>query len=279
MTRLFALAAFGLVALARPAWADGPRFQFHKGETLTYHLVQTTRITEAVPDEKTDKPIVAECTTKVDLVRKWKVADVDAKGIATLEMSIASMRWERKAGTDEDVFDSSKPDDLNKSEMAKHVGPVLAVLRIDPHGNVVEVKQSKAGPAAQFAGDLPFKLILPEAPPKTGDAWHRTYTIQLDPPHGTGEKYAAEQTYTCREPKGGLQTVGLTTRVKDLPAVAADQIPLLPLMPEGTVYFHAETGRYYAARLKTQADLKNHQGEGSFYKFASSYVEDLVSEK
>jgi len=279
MTRLLLLAAFGLIVYARPAWADGPRFQFHKGETLTYHLVQTTQITETVPDEKTDKPVVAECTTKMDLVRKWKVTEVDAKGVATFEMSIASMRWERKAGTDEDVFDSSRPDDLNKSEMARHIGPVLAVLRIDPLGNVVDVKESKAGPAARFAEDLPFKLILPVATPKSGDSWHRDYAIQLDPPHGTGEKYAAEQTYTCREPKSGLLTVGLTTRVKDLPAVAADQIPLLPIMPEGTVYFHVETGRYYAARLKTQAELKNHQGEGSSYKFASTYVEDLVSEK
>src|SRR5262245_36822849 len=279
MSRLFALAAFGLVAFAMPARADGPRFQFHKGETLTYHVVQTTRVTETVTDEKSDKSVVAECTTKIDLVRKWKVSDVDAKGIATLEVSIASMRWERKSGTEEDVFDSSKPDELNKREMAKHIGPVVAVLRIDPHGNVVEVKESKAGPAARFAADLPFKLILPDATPKTGDAWHRDYAIQLDPPHGTGESYAAEQTYTCHEPESGLLTVALSTRVKALPPVAADQIPLLPLMSGGTVHFHAPTGRYYAARLKTQAELKNHQGERSSYKFASTYVEDLVSEK
>ena len=45
---------------------------------------------------------------KADLVRHWKVVDADARGVATIEMSIASMRWERKAGNDEDVFDSSK---------------------------------------------------------------------------------------------------------------------------------------------------------------------------
>jgi hypothetical protein len=259
--------------------ADAPRFQFRKGETLSYHLVQSTRIIETVPDDKTSKPVVAESSTKVDLVRKWKVIDVDDKGVAALEMSIASMRWERRAGTEEDIFDSSKPDDLNKKEMAKHVGPVLATLRIDSFGRLVEVKDSKVGPATRFATDLPFKLILPETEPKPGDAWDRSYTIQLDPPLGTGEKYAASQKYTCLGPKSGLLTVALTTSVKDMPMQASEQIPLLPLIAEGTVYFHTATGRYYAARLKISRELKNHQGDGSTYKFDSTYVEDLVPEK
>lgn len=264
------------VAVAR---GDAPRFRFHKGETLAYHLVQTTRITETVPDEKTDKPAETEVLTKVDLIRKWKVADVDAAGVATLEMSIPTMRWERKAGKDEDVFDSSKPDDLNRSEMAKHIGPVLAVLRIDAHGRLVDVKESKVGPAARFAAELPFKVTLPETEPKPGESWDRNYTIQLDPPLGTGEKYAATQRYACQEPKGGFLTVGLTTAIKDVPAPAAEQIPLLPLALEGTLYFHAATGRYYGARLKTEKELKNHQGEGSKYRFVSTYVEDLVPER
>jgi hypothetical protein len=271
-----AVVAVTVVAEAR---AEAPRFRFHKGETLAYHLVQTTRITESVPDEKTNKPVETEALTKVDLIRKWKVADVDATGVATLEMSIASMRWERKSGKDEDVFDSTKPDDLNRSEMAKHVGPVLGVVRIDSQGRLVDVKESKVGPAARFATELPFKMTLPDTEPKPGDSWDRTYTIQLDPPLGTGEKYAATQRYACQEPKGGFLTVGLTTAIRDVPAQAADQVPLLPLALEGSLYFHAPSGRYYGARLKTEKELKNHQGEGSKYRFVSTYVEDLVPEK
>jgi hypothetical protein len=277
MSRLLALVP--LVVFAAVAAAEPPRFRFVKGETLAYHLVQTTNVVETVPDDKTNKPVETTVATKVDLVRHWKVADVDAKGVATVEMSIASMRWERKAGKVEDVFDSTKPDDLNKSEMAKHVGPVLAVLRIDSKGAVVEVKESNVGPATRFAADLPFKLTLPSAEPKVGDSWERPYTIQLDPPLGTGEKYAAVQKYTCLEPKGGFLTVGLTTQLKDPPAQAADQIPLLPLTQEGTIFFHAPSGRYSGARCKVERELKNHQGEGSSYKFTSTYVEDLVPAK
>lgn len=279
LTALTALTALAALACCTAARAGPPRFRFQKGENLDYHLVQTTRVTESVPDEKTNKPVETETTTKVDLVRRWKVAGVDDRGVATLEMSILSMRVERTAGDQEDVFDSSKPDDLNKGEMAKHIGPVLAVLKVDARGQLVEVTESKVAPPARFAAELPFKLTLPEAEPKPGDGWDRTYTIQLDPPHGTGEKYAAAQKYACREPKAGFLTVGLTTEVKDPPAEAAEQVPLLPLMPEGTLYFHAETGRYHAARLKVEKELKNHQGEGSTYKYVSTYVEDFVPGK
>ncbi|HEX3148520.1 MAG TPA: hypothetical protein VHR66_10575 [Gemmataceae bacterium] len=273
------LSFVALVLLTSIATADAPRFRFTKGETLAYHLVQTTNITDTVVDEKTSKPTVTEVSTKVDLMRQWKVTDVDDKGVATLELSITSMRWERKAGKEEDVFDSSKPDDLNKSEMAKHVGPVLAVLRIDNQGKLVEVKESKVGPAARFAVELPFKMTLPDAEVKVGESWGRTYTIQLDPPLGTGETYPAGQKYTVEEPKSGFLVVGLATTIGKLPTQAADQIPLLPMMQEGTLFFHAPTGRYYGARLKLERELKNHQGEGSSYKYTSNYVEDLAPVK
>jgi hypothetical protein len=268
-----------LFALTGIASAEPPRFRFLKGETLAYRLVQTTNVTETVVDEKANKPVETKVVTKADVLRHWKVTDVDAAGTATVEMSIAAMRWERKAGTEEDVFDSSKPDDLNKSELAKHVGPVLAVLRVDAQGKVVEVKESKVGPAARFATELPFKLVLPDSEPKGGDSWTRSYTIQLDPPLGTGEKYAATQKYTCHEPKGGFLTVGIATEVKDPPGQAADQIPLLPMTQEGTLYFHTPSGRYYGARCKVERELKNHQGEGSSYRYASTYTEDFVPAK
>lgn len=277
MCRLLVLVA--LVLFAAPAAAEPPRFRFAKGETIAYRLVQTTDVSETVPDEKTGKPAETTVATKADVVRHWRVADVDERGVATVEMSIKSMRWERRAGKEEDVFDSSRPDDLNKSELARHVGPVLAVLRIDPQGKVVEVKESKVGPATRFVTDLPFKLVLPDAEPKVGETWDRSYTIQLDPPLGTGEKYPAVQKYTCREPQGGFVTVGLATEVKELPAAAADHVPLLPLTQEGLLYFHAPSGRYYGARCKVERELKNHHGEGSTYKFVSTYVEDLVPAK
>lgn len=269
---------FSLVILSAPlAAAEAPRFRFAVGETLQYHVEQKTDVTETVMDEKAGKLVTRKTTTALDLVRQWKVTDTNIKGMTTLEMSIVRMRWEQKAGDGApDVFDSTKPDDLNKGVMAKNVGPVLAVLIVMPTGSVAAVKESKVGPAHRFQADIPFKLAF--SPDDTKETWSRDYVIQLDPPHGTGEKYAAKQTYKPIEPKNGFLIYGLTTDIAEMPK-GAEQVPLLPLMPAGSLYFHPETGRYYGARLKIEKDLTNHAGEGTAYKYVSSYTEDLVPEK
>jgi hypothetical protein len=282
MVRVFGLAIFiGLSSSMSAAAADAARFKFEKGQVLTYHVVQATTATETVIDEKTTKPIEQQHVTKHSVVRKWKVTDVDDKGVATLAMSIDSMKWEQKRPDGQsDTFDSAKPDDLQKNEeMAKMIGPVVAVVRIDTAGKVVEVKESKFGSPARFTIDLPLKIVLPESGPKEGQTWDRTFTIKLDPPQGTGETYEAIQKFTAKTPVNGFTVIAVSTTVKELPAQASDQIPLLPMLMEGDVYFHERSGRYYAARLKIKRELSNHQGEGTKYIFESTYAEDLKVEK
>lgn len=270
-----------LAFVASAVHAEEPaRFKFEKGQVLTYTILQSTKAAETLIDEKTSQPTTQENMTKHTVVRRWKAVDVDDKGVATLEMTIASMKWERKLPTGEmDVFDSAKPDDLNKNEMAKLIGPVVAVLRVDSTGKVVEVKDSKFGTPNRFLIDLPFKITLPASGPKEGQTWDRNFTIKLDPPHGTGETYEATQKYTAKAPVNTFAAIGITTVIKELPAQASDQIPLLPMLLEGDVYFHEATGRYFAARLKLKKELLNHAGEGSKYVFESVYIEDLNQEK
>lgn len=259
---------------------DAARFKFEKGQVLTYALVQTTKAAETTIDEKTSKPVEQEHLTRHSVTRRWKIVDVDDKGIATLEMSIVSMKWEQKQPTGEtDIFDSTKPDDLNKNEMSKLIGQTLAVVRLDPTGKLVEVKESKFGSKSRFETDLPFKIVLPESGPKEGQTWDRTFTIKLDPPQGTGETYEATQRCAAKAPVNGFTTVAVSTTIKDMPTQASDQIPLLPMLMEGDIYFHAQSGRYQAARLKIKKELLNHQGEGTKYIFESTYSEDLKVEK
>jgi hypothetical protein len=268
---------FGTVAVRAD---DAIGFKFEKGQVLTYAVVQTTKATETTIDEKTSKPVEQEHLTRHTVVRKWKVADLDDKGVATLEMTIAAMKWEQKLPNGEsDIFDSAKPDDLNKNEMAKLIGPTLAVIRLDATGKLIEVKESKFGNKSRFESDLPFKIVLPPSGPKEGQTWDRTYTIKLDPPQGTGETYEAIQRYTSKAPVNGFTTIAISTTIKEPPTQVSDQIPLLPMLMEGEVYFHAATGRYQAARLKVKKELLNHQGEGTKYVFESTYSEDLKLER
>ena len=239
--------------------------------------MQTTKTTETLIDEKTGKPLQQEHFTRHTVGRKWTVTDLDDKGVATLEMTITSMQWQQKLPNGEvDLFDSAKPDDLNKKEMAKLLGTVQAIVRVDAQGRLMEVKK---GNASRYAADLPFKMTLPEEELKEGLSWERKYTIKLDPPAGTGETYEATQKYAGKPMVKGYNVVGISTSVKDMPAQASDQIPLLPLLAEGDIYFDPKAGLYYAARFKIKKELLNHAGEGTKYVYESTYSEDYKGDK
>lgn len=265
----------GLLMLESDSWAaDPPTFPLQKGQELHFKVVQSTLTRETTLDDKTGKPMEQEHTTKANVSRRWTVTEVDDKGVATMEMTITAMRWEQKLPNGEmDVFDSAKPDDLNKNEMAKLIGSVQAIVRIDPRGQLVEVKKGNAG---RFAADLPFKIVHPEKEVAEGGTWERTFKIKLDPPQGTGETYDAIQKYTAKPAVNGYYVVGIQTTVKDMPKEAADQIPLLPILTEGDVYLHPKTGEYRAARFQWKKELANHAGEGTKYFYESTYSENFV---
>lgn len=271
--RLLALAVvFATLAGGR---AQSPvRFQWKSGETLTYRVEQTTDVKDI--DEKQ----TISTQTKLNLTKRWHIVSVANDGVATLQMSLLALRMEtKKADGETIVFDSTRPDpqqaELNK-EMLQYIGQPIATLRMDAQGRVVEVKESKFGPASRLVAELPFRLTLPDAGPSAGQTWERAYQIKLEPPQGTGETFDAVQKYTCNALANGVLTVELSTQIKNPPEASAERIPLAPMSPKGTLTFDVERGRLKKAELKMITELPEHRGEGSKYIFQSTYTEDLI---
>lgn len=260
-------------ALAQPA---APlRFKWQPGQSQTFKVTQVTAVTETTLDEKTEKPVTTESRTNMALVRRWTVKDVDAAGVATLEMAIASLKTEiRQADGEVVARDSANPD--HAKEMAAFLNKPVVVVRMDGLGRLVEVKESKSGSPARLHAELPFRLTLPESGPAAGQAWDRPFTLKLDPPLGTGESHEFVQKYTCKAVKDGLAVVGVETSLKAPPKTAGEQVPLVPMLWTGEVYFNVAAGKYHAARLKTKTELANHQGEGTKFVYESQYTEDAI---
>src|SRR5262245_8166018 len=198
-------------------------------------------------------------------------------------MTLTKLRMENKPPTgDPLLFDSTDPAKSHeqlREEMAKYVGPPLTIVRIDARGRLVEVKESKFGPESRLQCDLPFKLTLPDGPFATGQKWERSYQIKLDPPQGAGETYDASQAYSCKAVGNNLAQVHVVTTLKAQPDSASDKLPLLPLLPEGDVFFDTASGLLKAVRYQFGQDLDEHRGEGSKYQFKSTYTEDLTEVK
>lgn len=263
-------------ALAQPPAAPAaPRFKWEAGKVLTYRVIQQTVVTETTIDEKTNKPATGEARTSLTLVRKWTVKDVDKAGVATLEMSITEMKNEfRQPDGMTTGVDSSKPADAKA--MAAFLHQPIVTVRMDGQGRLVEVKEAKGGAAGRLHAELPFRLVLPDAAPGANAAWDRTFAVKLDPPHGTGESYDFVQKFTSKGEKDGLFTVGVETALKAPPKSVGEQVPLVPMLWTGDVYFNTAAGKYHAARLKAKSELVNHQGEGTKFVYESTYAEDAV---
>ncbi|WP_439632237.1 hypothetical protein [Gemmata sp.] len=262
-------------AATAPAGAVPARFKWKAGEVLTYKVTQQTAVRETSLDEKTEKPVTTEARTTLALVKKWDVKGVDDKGVATLEMTITSMKTEfRKPDGTSVVRDSAVPDQAK--ELASFLNTPILTARVDAQGKLIEVKESKAGSAARLHAELPFRFVLPESVTvATGQTWDRAFTLKLDPPLGTGESHEFTQKYTGGV-KDGLVSIGVETTLKTAPKTLAEQVPLVPMLWTGEVYFNPTLGRYHAARLKVKAELPNHQGEGTKFEYESAYVEDVV---
>lgn len=250
------------------------RFRWQPGQVLTYKVEQATSAAEVVGGNRT------ESRTKLNLTKRWQVVAVDAAGVATVQLSLAALRHEIQTPSGETLlFDSTAPDKSHpqmREQLGGYVGPVLAVLRIDGKGKVVEVKEAKFGSASKYEIEPPFTLTLGDGDVRTGHTWERTYAVTLDPPQGTGEKYDAVQQYACKAVAANAATVAFTTALKSLPPALADQVPLLQYQPEGEVVFDAVAGVVRSVRSQTDKEIKGHQGEGSSYRYQTTYVEQLT---
>ncbi len=274
---LTAAVALASVAFAQPPAAApaAPRFKWEPGKVHTYRVVQNTVVQETTLDEKTNKPATGEAKTSLTLVRKWTVGEVDKLGVATLEMSITEMKSEfRQSDGAVTITDSSKPEDAKA--MAAFLNKPIVTVRMDARGQLVEVKEAKVGTAARLHAELPFRLVLPDAAPEANKTWDRPFAVKLDPPNGTGESYDFVQKYTSKGEKDGLLIVGVETALKAPPKAVSEQVPLVPMLWTGDVYFNVAAGKYHASRLKAKAELVNHQGEGTKFVYESTYSEDAI---
>ncbi len=279
MTRLKFALVFGFLAAAGAITAQpeaAPRFKWQAGQTLTYKVVQATAVQETTLDDKAEKAVTADTRTSLALTRRWSVKGVTPTGTATLEMTIADLKREiRQADGTSLTVDSTNPDDAKG--MVEFLNRPVVTIAVDAQGRLVEVKEAKGGSAARLHAELPFRVVLPDAAPTVGQRWDRTFTLKLDPPLGAGETHEFAQTYTAKGVQNGLLVVGVSTALKNPPKTTGEQLPLVPMLWTGDVYFNPAAGAYHAARLEAKAELANHLGEGTKYAYQSVYTEDAVA--
>lgn len=275
MVRRTLAALLAVLVTASLAQAQAPRFRWQTGQVLVYRTEHQTLASYVMGDAK------SETKTRVQSAKRWQVLGVDQAGVATLQLSLQALYFETIRPDGEALrFDSANPDKSTEAlskQFADYIGKPLVVLRIDAQGKVLDVKDAKFGySAARYESDPAFKLLLPAEPLKAGQSWERSYQITLEPPQGTGEKYAAAQRFVCKGVADNLATVTLTTEVKGAPSAQEDQVPLWQVQPEGEIVFDVQAGRLQKATLRIDKEAKV---EGGSTHFQSVYTEQYAGDR
>jgi hypothetical protein len=275
MFRRLIASALGVLLLASLAPAQAPRLRWQQGQALTYRVEQATETVETKEDAR------AETRTSLKLTKRWQVLAVDAAGIATVQLSLTALSLESTPSSgDKQSFDSAAPEKATpalREQLGRYVGPPLAVLRVDGSGRVLEVKESKFGPASRYEAELPFGGLLPAVLPTVGQAWDRTYQITIEGAAGPA-KYDAVQRYACKAVDGNSLTVSLATELKTQPP-PAELAALVQMLPAGEIVYDLRDGRLHAANYRIDREVKGQQGEGSASRYTSTYAEVLVGDR
>ena len=153
---LIVLASASAAPPSRPAGTSAGR----RARSSPIASSTSARATE-VADGKTNG-----FSSKLTLTKRWQVNDVDTDGVATLSLSLTAMRHEvtppgRPAAglrLGRSRSQRSGPED-GAVEVRRQRAGCAARGRL---WAVVEVKESKYGPASKFESDLPFKLVVPD---------------------------------------------------------------------------------------------------------------------
>lgn len=285
---MFRISLVVAIVSASPLCAqEALRFQWQAGQSLTYSVQQVITVTETTLEEGTNKPVVAATVTKLNLTRRWDVKSVEPSGVAVLEMVILGMKQtinrpgpkdkDGKPTVDSIVMDSTTAE--GQQLMAAYLNKPIVTIKIDAQGKLLEAKSANTASAERLQIELPFRLTLPDTMPAINGTWDRAFTIKLDPPNGTGEKYDATQTYTLKGENMGYAVIGVATALKLPPKDPAEMPPLVPYLWDGEVYVQRTTNRYAGARLSVKKEITNHQGTGSKFTYETTYTEALAGGK
>lgn len=275
MLRLSSM-AFLLLASAGVAQTP-PRFKFVVGRQLIYAVEQQTTVVETTSDE--NAPTTSMTVTKLNLRKVWTVKAVSPENIASLELTITSMKQsiarngpkdkDGKPTIDRTVIDSAT--DEGKAATGAFLNKVLLTIAVDELGRILDAKSANPESSVRIHQELPFRIVFPKNKPLPGQTWERTFEMKA--PTGTGEKYELVQTYSPKPAANGPAVFGMETLLKAEPKDKGELPALIPVLWKGEVFWNAEDGSYAGAKLTIERDIDKHQGEGSKFRFESRYSE------
>lgn len=274
MRPILTLAALTLAAAAS---AQEPRFRFAIGDTFATAVEQTTSVTETRPADGKKPAETLTSSVKVNLARRWTVREVDAAGVATLDLTLTALKQQIAPATrpGEKVepigVDSATPE--GQATLKGVLNQVMLTAKLDATGNLLGAEAKNGAATGRLGAEPPFRLVWPTTPVAANVPWTRAAVLTLDPPHGTGERIELTQTFTLKGSRDGVWVVALATAPKAEPTDPALKLAVAPVLWEGEIFFDPAAGRVTGCKLKVTREVADFAGPGTKFRYESTLTE------
>jgi|GEM_PF-4842452 len=226
-----------------------------------------------------------EVQTQINLIREWKVLEVDAKGRAKIQLKLLALKSATKRPDGEVLqFDSEKPDDATpqlRDQLARFIGEPVAFLEVDSLGKVERVIENRFGSSSRFETDPPFGVVLPGTAIKNGDSWVRTVhftPVGSNLPVPGGGNLEARVKTTCAAATASSLTLRTAAQIGKQPEGIPERISLLQYFPDTEVVLDAPGVPPKLIVSKIDRSLKYGEKEESLYRLVSEYRETRIDE-
>lgn len=282
--RLITLSSLISVALLSPGLqAQSPRptasaatyllqYKLRSGETLV------SKVTHFAETRTKMGEHMESSSSRTTSEKVWQVQSVDEKGNMTFEYRIRHVNLAQRVG-DKDEFKYDSQTDATAPEIfkkvAESVGQTLAVITINPRGQVVKRDKEMKTPQLGL-GDL--TIPLPAEPMSVGSEWSvpREMRVKLD--DGSYKSIKVRELYTLQKVSAGIATISIETQpltpVND-PAVESQ---LIQQLSKGQIKFDLDRGRVLSKQLDWNDESVGFRGDNTSLKYDAQYAEELITE-
>ena len=265
-------------------------FKFRPNQVLRYEVVNEQEITTTARGDTE----IQKNTTKTK--RHHRVAGVDEKGVADLELSIdwVYMRaiWDKRDGTIPTPIEFQSDDPEKQpakfQKILETVGKPWATIRFNSIGTPLKVI-SIAGQAGDGKGVTTqtgadgaleaYLIVLPTQPVAVGETWDEKFEVIALDENRNRSVIKIQRVYKLTELKAGRATIDLKTMILSPITNPAISSQLLLREVAGKIVFDVDRGLILSKDWAVQNTVVNPiPGVNSLMKGSGRYTEKLVAE-
>ncbi len=251
-------------------------YQLKAGETLRTKVVHLAKVDTKI------KGTAQSTTSRTISTRAWRVRDVDAAGNITFENVIEKLEmWNSVEGREESHYnsDTDKSPPAEFAVVAASVGKVLATIKIDPYGRILERKdnQHQYNPGI---GDLTVPFPPADKQPiKPGVTWSIPDELRIPVEGGTQKKIQTQQQYKLEKVEAGVATISVATQVLTPVNDPKIQSQIIQRLQKGTIKFDVDAGRLLHKQFDIDEQVFGFSGPESHMQYLARFTEESVKDE